>query len=85
VVDALDITRAAPLLNEVQPGAFIGDKGCDSDALVDKLEKREITPVIPPKDNCKEPRETDFTLYRERNLVERFFNALKQYRGIATR
>jgi transposase len=24
-------------------------------------------------------------LYAERNLVERFFNAIKQYRGIATR
>ena len=35
--------------------------------------------------NRKEPRETDFALYCERNLVERFFNALKQYRGIATR
>ena len=65
--------------------AFIGDKGYDSDALVEKLEQRGITPVIPPKANRKEPRETDFTLYCERNLVERFFNALKQYRGIATR
>lgn len=41
--------------------------------------------MIPPKANRKNPRETDFALYRERNLVERFFNALKQYRGIATR
>jgi transposase len=41
--------------------------------------------VIPPKANRKNPRETDFALYRERNFVERFFNALKQYRGIATR
>jgi transposase len=82
---AADITQAAPLLDEVEPDAFIGDKGCDSDALVEKLEQRGITPVIPPKANRKEPRETDFALYCERNLVERFFNALKQYRGIATR
>jgi hypothetical protein len=27
----------------------------------------------------------DFALYAERNLVERFFNAIKHYRGIATR
>jgi transposase len=53
--------------------------------LVEKLEQRGITPVIPPKANRKEPRETDFALYCERNLVEHFFNALKQYRGIATR
>ena len=27
----------------------------------------------------------DFALYAERNLVERFFNIIKHYRGIATR
>ena len=30
-------------------------------------------------------RTTYFLLYRERNLVERFFNKLKQYRALATR
>ena len=49
-----------PLLDEVEPDAFIGDKGYDSDALVEKLEQRGITPVIPPKANRKDPRETDF-------------------------
>jgi len=82
---AADITQAAPLLDEVEPDAFIGDKGYDSDALVEKLEQRGVTPVIPPKANRKEPRETDFALYCERNLVERFFNKIKHYRGVATR
>jgi transposase len=49
------------------------------------LKTRRITPVIPPKANRKEPRQTDFALYCERNLVERFFQKLKQYRAIATR
>ncbi len=49
------------------------------------LEDRDITPVIPSKANRKQPRKTDFALYRERNLVERFFCTLKQYRAIATR
>lgn len=74
-----------PLIDEVEPEAIIADKGYDSDALVDTLEERGITPVIPSKANRKEPRKTDFALYRERNLVERFFNKLKHYRGIATR
>ena len=82
---AADITQAEPLLDEVGPEAVIADKGYDSDALVETLEERGITPVIPPKANRKEPRETDFALYCERNLIERFFNKLKQYRGIATR
>jgi len=41
--------------------------------------------VIPPKATRKSRRECDFTLYRERNLVERFFNKLKHFRAIATR
>jgi transposase len=50
----------------------IADKGYDADALIETLEAREITPVIPPKANRKELRDCDFALYRERNLVERF-------------
>ena len=74
-----------PLLDQVEPDALLADKGYDSDALVETLEERGITPVIPPKANRREPRKTDFALYRERNLVERFFNRLKQYRALATR
>jgi transposase len=73
------------LLDQVDPDAFLGDKGYDADALIVALEERGITPVIPPKANRKEPRKTDFALYRERNLVERFFCNLKQYRAISTR
>jgi transposase len=82
---AHDITQAVPLLDQVDPDAFLGDKGYDADALITALEERGITPVIPPKANRKEPRKTDFALYRERNLVERFFCNLKQYRAISTR
>lgn len=82
---AADINQAVPLLDQVEPDALLADKGYDSDALVEALEERGITPVIPPKANRREPRKTDFALYRERNLVERFFNRLKQYRALATR
>ena len=82
---AADITQAVPLLDQVEPDAFLADKGYDSDALVATLQERGITPVIPPKANRREPRKTDFALYRERNLVERFFCNLKQYRALATR
>lgn len=64
---------------------MIADKGYDSDAFVETLQEREIAAVIPPKANRKSPRKTDFALYRERNLVERFFNKLKHFRAIATR
>jgi transposase len=80
-----DIKEALPLLEQVEAAAVLADKGYDSDALIASLEARGITAVIPPKSNRKEPRKTDFALYRERHLVECFFGKLKQYRGIATR
>jgi transposase len=82
---AADIKQAAPLLDEVEPEAFLADKAYDCDTLIETLEQRGITPVIPSKANRCEPRDTDFALYRERNLVERFFCKLKQFRAISTR
>lgn len=31
----------------------------------------------------KEPRGCDYTLYKERNLIEHFFNQIKHFRAIA--
>ena len=82
---ASDISQAAPLLDEIEPDAFLADKAYDADALIETLDARNIRPVIPSKANRIAPRETDFALYRERNLVERFFCKLKQFRAISTR
>jgi transposase len=82
---AHDLTCAQPLLDEADPEALIGDKAYDADPLIDTLNRSGITPVIPPKANRKTPRDCDFALYCERNLVERFFNKLKHFRAIATR
>ena len=82
---AHDLACAEPLIENVDPDALIGDKAYDADPFVDALAQRQITPVIPPKANRKAPRECDFALYRERNLIERFFNQLKHFRAIATR
>ena len=80
-----DLTCAQPLLENADPGALLADKAYDADSLIDSLEQRAITPVIPPKANRKVKRDCDFVLYCERNLVERFFNKIKHYRAIATR
>ena len=80
-----DITQAETLTAEIQAEALLADKGYDSDKYVASLEVRAIKPVIPPKANRKVKRDCDFALYAERNLVERFFQFIKQFRGIATR
>jgi len=80
-----DLACAEPLLEHANPGAIIADKAYDADALIDKLMDQGVTPVIPPKVTRKDKRECDFALYCERNLIERFFNKIKHFRGIATR
>ena len=82
---AHDLASAEQLIDGADPDALLGDKAYDADPLVEMLTQRGITPVIPPKANRKSPRDCDFALYCERNLVERFFNKLKHYRAIATR
>ena len=80
-----DITQAETLAAQVEPGALIGDKGYDADSLIACLEARSIKVFIPPNANRKVQRQCDFAPYAERYLVERFFNFIKQFRGIATR
>jgi hypothetical protein len=41
----------------------------DADAFIESLNRRGITPVIPPKSTRNVPRACDFTLRCERNLV----------------
>jgi transposase len=80
-----DVSQAETLTAQVQPEALLGDKGYDAGSFIESLEVRAIKPVIPPKSNRKIKRDCDFALYAERNLIERFFNFIKQFRAIATR
>lgn len=61
------------------------DKAYDSSAIVDHIKDLGAKPVIPQLGNRKEIREVDWAQYKNRNLVERFFCRIKQYRRIATR
>ena len=82
---AHDITQAETLVAKVEPDAVLADKGYDSDGFIASLGRRQIEAVIPPKANRKAKRDCDYALYSERNLIERFFQYLKQFRAIATR
>ena len=67
------------------PQSLLADKGYDADNFIQSLSLRAINCVIPPKSNRKVKRNCNFALYAERNLIERFFNTIKHFRGIATR
>ena len=80
-----DATEAPILIAAAEGANFIGDKGYDSNAIVEAIEKKEMTAVIPSKENRLQKRDIDPHLYKERHLVENFFCKLKQYRRVATR
>ncbi|WP_420429524.1 transposase [Kordiimonas sp.] len=63
----------------------MADKGYDSDHIRQSLLFHCVLPVIPSNANLKKPVPHDRTIYKERNLVERMFNKLKQFRRVATR
>jgi transposase len=80
-----DIAQAEALLADHEPEVVIADKGYDKKALVDRIEARGAGAVIPTQANRKEQREVDPHLYAERNVCERFWSKVKQYRRVATR
>lgn len=80
-----DSIAAQDLIESIDMGALLADKGFDNNRLREWLRVRETQAVIPPKANRKEPIPCDFAMYRWRHLVENFFGDLKQFRGIATR
>ena len=63
----------------------VGDTACDADAILDMIETAGATAVIPAKSNRKSPRSLDRETCRMRNLVERFFGRIKEFRRVATR
>jgi transposase len=84
-----DVRHAATLLDavpaEAEVQAVIADKGYDSKAVVEKIEARGAEAVIPTLSTRKVQREIDTERYKDRNLGERFWSKIKQFRRVATR
>lgn len=81
-----DITEAENLLLGMDDvAAVIADKAFDAAHLRARIRDLGAQAVIPPLANRKEVREYDAHQYKSRNLIERFFARIKQFRRIATR
>ncbi len=66
--------------------AVLADKGYDADYIVAAIGNNiSAEVVIPPKINRKVLRYYDKELYKQRNLIERLFNRIKNFRRVATR
>ena len=78
----------APALVEAARGRFermIADRGYDSNAIRDAIEQQGAQAVIPSTRSRKTPIPYDRCLYRTRNLIERLWCRLKDWRRVATR
>lgn len=81
-----DSKMAEPMLETLEPGAILlADKGYDSDKIRALAAEKGAWANIPPKRNRKASFVFSSWVYRQRNLVERFFNKLKHFRALATR
>jgi len=58
-----DFTKGADLINGFSALYVVGDKGYDSDAIVEAIESEGGEAVIPPRSHRKEPRPYDKALY----------------------
>ena len=83
---AADAPMAEKLVCDLQPGAtLLADRAYDTNAIRTFANDRKAWANIPPKANRKDTFSFSRWVYRQRNLVERFFNRIKHKRGLATR
>lgn len=78
---------AAPEVLALAPSmsALIADKGYDGDELRAQVIKRGARPVIPNKSNRVHLHHFNKQAYKGRNVIERCFCRLKDFRRVATR
>jgi len=85
LVDIGKIRRVGRGRPRLRPSHLAGDKGYDSDQLRVALRQRGIVPRIPARRNRRRVVKLDAERYRGRNVIERCFSRLKQWRRLATR
>ena len=83
---AHDGPSAQDMLASIGRGdVLLADRAYDSNALRQDLAARGARANVKPISRRLNPPRFNKKLYRERNLVERFFNKLKHFRAVATR
>ena len=63
----------------------VADRGYDARTLINQIETMGATAHIPTQRDRKAQRSVPPEIYRQRNLVERYFCKLKHFRRCATR
>ena len=82
-----DSAHAVELLEKVEISGsnILADRAYGAKTIRTYISEQGAYYVIPPQSNVSEPWPVDWWLYKERHLVECFFQKLKWFRRIATR
>lgn len=82
---ASDVTQAHALIADLPASHVLADRAYDADHFRSAIERTGAEAVIPSSRSRAQRINHDPDIYKERNLVERFFNKAKHFRRIATR
>ena len=82
---AHDLPAAPALIAGLASRHVVADRGYDSDAFLDLIRAGGAKAQIPSTRSRLVQRSVSRRIYRQRNLVERYFNKLKHFRRVATR
>ena len=82
-----DSVHAVELLKrvEISGSNVLADRAYGAKTIRAYISGQGASYVIPPQSNVSDPWPVDWRLYKERHLVECFFQKLKWFRRIATR
>ena len=82
-----DSVHAVELLKKVEISGsnVLADRAYGAKTIRAYISEQGASYVIPPQSNVSDPWPVDWWLYKERHLVECFFQKLKWFRRIATR
>ncbi len=80
-----EVLFSADLLEGFKPADVLAGRAYDAEHFHDTILELEAIAVIPPRPKRRRPHTDDKEIYKQRNLVEHFFNKLKHFRQLATR
>ena len=80
-IEAVNVLSYLP----IEHSNIIADKAYGTNKIRNYIVSQNASYTIPPKINAKNPWKFDNFLYKERHLIECFFQKMKNFRRIATR
>lgn len=82
-----DSVHAVSLLSKINitGSNILGDKAYGAKAIREYIISQDAAYTIPPKEGINDPWSVDWHTYKERHLVECFFQKIKWFRRIFTR